>query len=307
MTRTENLYAGVELGGTKCICVLGTGPDDIREQVYIPTGDNPDRALSQMEAEFRNWHQKHGAIKALGIASFGPVDLNMNSPTYGYITSTPKPGWSNTNVAGRLLKVYERLDVKSIKLGVDTDVNGAALAEGRWGAAQGLDNFAYITVGTGVGVGLVVANRTVHGFSHPELGHIRIVRMAGDTWPGSCPFHGDCVEGLASGPAIAARNNSNSTVPVWESVAHGLAQLVHVLVASTSPRRVLIGGGVMNARVDLFPLIRRLLVKSINGYLQADELSDGIDQYIVPPGLDTQSGPLGALAIAIDAAQRKQP
>ena len=199
MTRTANLYAGVELGGTKCICVLGTGPDDIREQVYIPTGDNPDLALSQMEAEFRNWHQKHGAIKALGIASFGPVDLNVNSSTYGYITSTPKSGWGNTNVAGRLLKVYERLDVKSIKLGVDTDVNGAALAEGRWGAAQGLDNFAYITVGTGVGVGLVVANRTVHGFSHPELGHIRIVRMAGDAWPGACPFHGDCVEGLVSG------------------------------------------------------------------------------------------------------------
>lgn len=302
--RHSPLYAGVELGGTKCICVLGTGPDDIREQVYIPTGNNPDLALSQMEAEFRNWHQKHGAIKALGIASFGPVDLNVNSPTYGYITSTPKPGWSNTNVAGRLLKVYEKLGVE-IKLGVDTDVNAAALAEGRWGAAQGLDNFAYITVGTGVGVGLVVANRTVHGLTHPELGHIRIARMAGDTWPGSCPFHGDCVEGLVSGPAIAARNNSNSTVAVWESVAHGLAQLVHVLVASTSPRRVLIGGGVMNARADLFPLIRQLLVKSINGYLLADELSGDIDQYIIPPGLAAQSGPLGALAVAIDATHKK--
>ncbi|HVY24084.1 MAG TPA: ROK family protein [Steroidobacteraceae bacterium] len=298
------LYAGVELGGTKCICVLGTGPEDIREQVYIPTGSDPDVALSQMEAEFRNWHQKHGAIKALGIASFGPVDLNVNSPTYGYITSTPKPGWSNTDVARRLLKVYEQLGVKSVKLGVDTDVNGAALAEGRWGAAQGLDNFAYITVGTGVGVGLVVANRTVRGLSHPELGHIRIVRMAGDTWPGACPFHGDCVEGLVSGPAIAARNSSPGNTPVWDSVAHGLAQLVHVLVSSTSPKRVLIGGGVMNARADLFPLIRQLLVKSINGYLHAEELGNGIDQYIVPPGLDTQAGPLGALAVAIDAAQR---
>jgi fructokinase len=301
MTHPSPLYAGVELGGTKCVCVLGTGPDDIREQLFIPTGDNPHLALTQMESAFRTWHTEHDAVTALGIASFGPVDLNRNSATYGHITSTPKPGWNNTNVAGRLLKLYHELGLKSLPLGFDTDVNGAALAEGRWGAARGLDNFAYITVGTGVGVGLVVANRTVRGFSHPEVGHIRIARMTGDTWPGSCPFHGDCVEGLVSGTAIQARTALQGDGIVWDSVAHGLAQLVHALAVTTAPKRVLIGGGVMTAHPNLFPLIREKLVQSLNGYLQAREMEDGIDGYIVPPGLDTQSGPLGALAVAIDA------
>ena len=304
MSHSSLLYAGVELGGTKCICVLGTGPDDIREQIFIPTGDNPELALSQMEAAFRTWHIEHGPVASLGIASFGPVDLDASSPTYGYITSTPKPGWSNTNVARRLLQTYRLLGTTSLSLGFDTDVNGAALAEGRWGATRGIDNFAYITVGTGVGVGLVVANRTVRGFSHPEIGHIRIVRMPRDTWPGSCPFHGDCVEGLVSGAAIQARTAQQGDGMVWETVAHGLAQLIHALVVTTAPKRVLMGGGVMTAHPDLFPLIRQKLVKSINGYLQAHELSDGIDGYIVAPGLDTRSGPLGALAVAIDAVQR---
>jgi len=297
------LYAGVELGGTKCICVLGTGPENILEQLFIPTGDNPDLALSQMESAFRSWHTEHGAIKALGIASFGPIDLNRHSSTYGYITSTPKPGWQNTNVAGRLLNVYRKQGQASLALGVDTDVNGAALAEGRWGAARGLENYAYITVGTGVGVGLVVANHTVHGISHPEVGHIRIARMSGDTWPGSCPFHGDCVEGLVSGTAIQARSALQDESIVWESVAHGLAQLVHSLVVTTAPQRIIIGGGVMSAHAHLFPLIRQKLLTSLNGYLKVPALIEAIDEYVVPPGLDTQSGPLGALAVAMDATQ----
>ncbi|HEX2583635.1 MAG TPA: ROK family protein [Steroidobacteraceae bacterium] len=297
------LYAGVELGGTKCICVLGTGPENILEQLFIPTGDNPDLALSQMEAAFRSWHIEHGAIRALGVASFGPIDLNRKSSTYGYITSTPKPGWQNTNVAGRLLNGYRKLGLSSLALGVDTDVNGAALAEGRWGAARGLNNHAYITVGTGVGVGLVVANHAVHGISHPEVGHIRIARMPGDTWPGSCPFHGDCVEGLVSGTAIQARSAVQDENIVWESVAHGLAQLVHSLVVTTAPQRVIIGGGVMSAHSHLFPLIREKLLISLNGYLKIPALIEGIDDYVVPPGLDTQSGPLGALAVAMDATQ----
>jgi fructokinase len=297
------LYAGVELGGTKCICVLGTGPENILEQLFIPTGDNPDLALSQMEAAFRSWHIEHGAIRALGVASFGPIDLNRKSSTYGYITSTPKPGWQNTNVAGRLLNGYRKLGLSSLALGVDTDVNGAALAEGRWGAARGLNNHAYITVGTGVGVGLVVANHAVHGISHPEVGHIRIARMPGDTWPGSCPFHGDCVEGLVSGTAIQARSAVQDENIVWESVAHGLAQLVHSLVVTTAPQRVIIGGGVMSAHSHLFPLIREKLLISLNGYLKIPALIEGIDDYVVPPGLDTQSGPLGALAVAMDAIQ----
>lgn len=303
MSNASSLFAGVELGGTKCICVLGTGPENILEQLFIPTGDNPDVALAQMEAAFRSWHIEHGAVKALGIASFGPIDLDRSSSTYGYITSTPKPGWQNTDVAGRLLNVYRKLGLSSLVMGVDTDVNGAALAEGRWGAARGLENFAYITVGTGVGVGLVVANRTVHGISHPEVGHIRIARMQGDTWPGSCPFHGDCVEGLVSGTAIQARSALQDESIVWESVAHGLAQLVHSLVVTTAPQRVIIGGGVMSAHSHLFPLIREKLLNSLNGYLKIPALIEQIDEYVVPPGLDTQSGPLGALAVAMDATQ----
>ncbi len=156
-----------------------------------------------------------------------------------------------------------------------------------------------------MGVGLIVANRTVRGLSHPEIGHIRIVRMVGDSWPGSCPFHGDCVEGLVSGTAIQARTAKQGDGIVWETVAYGLAQLIHALVATTAPKRVLIGGGVMAAHPNLFPRIRQMLVKSVNGYLQAHELGDGIDEYIVAPGLDTQSGPLGALAVAIDATQTR--
>jgi fructokinase len=298
------LYAGVELGGTKCICLLGSGPLDVREQVSIATGDNPESTLSQIESVLRSWHHLHGAVAALGIASFGPLELDINSSMYGCITSTPKPGWRNTPVAPRLMNVYRQLDLSSLPVGFDTDVNGAALAEGQWGATRGLANHAYITVGTGVGVGLVVNHQTVHGLSHPELGHIRIARMPGDTWPGMCPFHNDCVEGLISGPAIAARTGLRGDAisnddPVWQSVAHGLAQLLHVMVMSTSPRRIVIGGGVMNARPTLLPRVRQLLMTSLNGYSQA--LSSGIDNYIVAPQLGDQAGPLGALAVAMAA------
>jgi fructokinase len=301
-----HLYMGVELGGTKCICVLGSGPDDVREQVSIATGNDPGSTLSQIDSTIRSWHQRHGAARALGIASFGPVDLEVRSATFGYITSTPKPGWRNTNVAHRLLSVFQQLGLSSLPLGFDTDVNGAALAEGQWGAARALGNHAYITVGTGVGVGLVVNHQTVRGLGHPELGHIRIARMPGDSWPGTCPFHGDCVEGLISGPAIEARTGLRGNAipedhPVWQSVAHGLAQLLQVIVMSMAPQRIVIGGGVMNARPALMQRTRQMLVESLNGYLQTNELTSGINEYIVQPKLGGQAGPLGALAVAMAA------
>jgi fructokinase len=298
----SDLLAGVELGGTKCVCILGTGPDDIRAKVVVPTTE-PGQTLGNIESILDQWRTDYGPVAALGIASFGPLDLRPDSSRYGYILATAKPGWINTDVAGRLGRRVTG------PVGVDTDVNGAALAEGRWGGAQGLDNFAYITVGTGVGVGLIVGGRTVVGFSHPELGHLRTRRMTGDAWGGNCPFHGDCVEGVASGPAIAARTGATPERvepdhPVWEAVAFALGELLHTLVLTTAPLKILLGGGVMTARPHLFERIREHLHASLNGYVDPHALDGGLDNYVVPPGLGALAGPLGALAVAADAYQR---
>jgi len=299
MIALNPLLGGVELGGTKCVCLIGTGPKDIRAQISIPTGGDANATLSRIEDVFRDWKTLHGPIAALGIASFGPVDLDRTSRGYGSITSTAKPGWRNTDVVRRLAKLFP------VPVGFDTDVNAAALAEGRWGAAKHLADFAYVTVGTGVGVGLVVDGRPAYGFSHSELGHIRIVRKTGDLWQGACEFHGDCVEGLASGVAIAARaglpaNQIPGDSPVWELVAHALAQLLHTIVLATAPRRILIGGGVAEGRPELIDCVRRQLLESLNGYSKLAELSGGIDNYAVAPGLGALAGPLGALALAAD-------
>jgi fructokinase len=294
------LLGGVELGGTKCVCLVGSGPDDVRAQVEIPTGTDPRVTLARIEAELRQAISKHGPIKALGVASFGPVDCRPSSATFGWITSTTKPGWSRTAVGPWLSQAFE------VPLGFDTDVNGAALAEGRWGAARGLADFAYITVGTGVGVGLIVNGCLVHGFMHPELGHIRAVRAPGDDWPGACAYHGACVEGLASGPAIAARAGTPPHLippdsPIWDLTAHALSQLLHTLVAATAPLRILVGGGVLQARPQLIPAMRRELVRSLNGYIDSPALSSGLDDFVMAPGLGGRAGPLGALALAADA------
>ena len=294
------LLCGVELGGSKCVCLIGTGPDDIAAQVTVPTGSDPGATLKQIEEILRSWKGIYGSFSALGLASFGPLDLRADSPTFGHITSTVKPGWSGTDVVGRLSRDL------SVPIGFNTDVNSAALAESRWGLARGLSDFAYITVGTGVGVGLVVGGKPVFGCNHTELGHVRIARRQGDMWPGICRFHGDCVEGLASGPAIAARAGISAEEipddsPVWELVAHALAQLLHTIVLATAPRCILVGGGVLQARPQMLKRVRRLLVESLNGYLDLEELTGGIDRYVVAPGLGALAGPLGALAIAADA------
>jgi len=296
------LLGGVELGGTKCVCLIGTGPDDIRVRTSLPTGEDPQAALSGIEEVLRRGMSLHGPIRALGIASFGPLDLSRDSPTFGTITSNVKPGWRGTAVAARLGHAF------GVPMAVDTDVNGAALAEGRWGAAAALDDYAYITVGTGVGVGVVANGRLVHGFGHPELGHIRIARKAGDAWPGACTYHRDCVEGLASGAAIAARAGMPAQVlaedsPIWDLVAHALGQLLHTLVLASAPRRILVGGGVVQERPELLMRTRRQLVESLNGYLDLDRLIGHIDRYVVPPGLGSLAGPLGALALAAAARE----
>lgn len=299
VTRPGTLLAGVELGGTKCVCILGNGPGDICAQERLPTAD-PHTTLARIESVLDGWSEQYPGIAALGVASFGPLELSRDSPVYGHIKSTTKPGWSHTDVARRLGR---RL---SVPLGVSTDVNGAALAEGRWGAAQGLTNFAYITVGTGVGVGLIVNGEPLMGCGHPEMGHIRIARMSGDPWPGSCSFHGDCVEGLASGPAIEARTGISADRLAadhfaWSTVAHALGQLLHTLVLATAPERIIIGGGVTNAQTHLFERVRRELQRSLNGYVEINALSGDLEHYVVPPALGALAGPLGALALAENA------
>jgi fructokinase len=299
MSPSPKLLAGVELGGTKCVCILGTGPDDVRAVERLGTGERED-TLRQIEAVLERWRPQHGAVRALGIASFGPIDLRADSSTFGFITSTTKPGWRNTDVAQRLGKHL------GVPVGFDTDVNGAALAEGRWGAGRGLDDFAYVTVGTGIGVGTIVRGRSIFGMNHTELGHIRVARKPGDTFAGMCPFHGDCIEGLASGPAIEARTGKPASQlppdhPAWDFVAHGLAQLLHTMVLTTAPQRIFLGGGVMGGQAHLFERIQQELKRSLNGYVEAPELDQGIAQFIVPPGLGTMAGPLGALALAADA------
>jgi fructokinase len=300
MNLRKPLLGGVEMGGTKCVCLLGTDHDDIREQHSIPTGNDPATTLERIEETLRDWRGSYGPIAALGVASFGPLDLASKSASYGFITSTTKPGWRNTDVARRLARA------SGVPVGFNTDVNGAALAEGRWGAARGLSDFAYVTVGTGIGVGLVVAGRPVCGFGHAELGHIRVVRHTGDRWPGSCAFHGDCLEGLASGAAIEQRLGTPASSlapndPVWELVIHALAQLLHTLVLATAPQRILLGGGVMHAQRHLFEPLRRELQRSLNHYVEAPQLGARIAEYIRPPALGELAGPLGSLALAQDA------
>jgi fructokinase len=300
ISRSKPLLGGVELGGTKCVCLIGSAPDDIRAQLTIATGDDSDATLSRIETTLRGWRNDHGPFATLGIASFGPVDLQPQSPSYGFITTTPKPGWAETDVARRLAQALQ------VPVGFNTDVNGAALAEGRWGAARGLANFAYITVGTGIGAGIVVAGRPLQGFTHPELGHIRVARRADDCWPGVCPYHGDCLEGLAAGPAIERRSGRRAEQlptddPTWDLVVHALAQLLHTLVLACAPERILLGGGVMDGQQHLFERLRKELQRSLNHYVEAPQLTTGIADYVRAPELGALAGPLGALALAHDA------
>ncbi|WP_010164428.1 ROK family protein [Sphingomonas sp. PAMC 26617] len=291
------LVAGVELGGTKVICVLGSGPDDVRDTVTIPT-TTPAETLDAVEAVLARW----SGYEALGIASFGPVSLDPLDPTHGFITATPKPGWSHTDVGARLARVT------GVPTGFDSDVAGAALGEGRWGAARTVADHAYVTVGTGLGVGLVLGGMPVSGLTHSELGHIRPVRLAGDHWTGACPFHGDCLEGLASGTAIRARTGTAAQDlaaddPVWDGVAHALAQLCHMLVLTGIPRRIVMGGGVMVGTPHLFARIQEKLVHSLAGYVSARGLLP-IEAFVVPAELGGMAGPLGAIELGVRALSR---
>jgi fructokinase len=240
-------------------------------------------------------------LRAIGIGSFGPVDLQTGSPTFGYITSTPKVPWRNFDLAGTVRKAC------NLPVGFDTDVNAAALGEAHWGAAQGLTDFLYLTVGTGIGGGALVNGRLLHGLMHPEMGHIRVPHdWTEDPFAGACPFHSDCLEGLASGAAIQARWGVPGTDlpldhPGWELEAHYLARGLVNLVCILSPRRIVIGGGVLQ-HPCLLHLVRREFQRLLNGYIESQMVSERIVEYIVPPGLGCHSGVLGALVLAQRAA-----
>jgi len=289
------IWGGVEAGGTKHICAIGAGPENILDQVRIPT-TSPEETLQRVVQFFRE-RQRTWPLVAIGIASFGPIDTVPGSPTYGLITSTPKAGWSNTNLVDAIQTPL------NLPVCLDTDVNGAALAESRWGAAQGLHTFVYLTIGTGVGGSGMVGGQLVRGLNHPEMGHVRIPHdWQADPFAGICPYHGDCLEGLASGPAIESRwgqpaHSLPSDHPAWALEADYLALALANLICTLLPQRIILGGGVMK-RAPLFPLVRRRVQRLLNGYLPYPSLGPGMERYIVPPALGERAGVLGAIALA---------
>lgn len=289
-------FAGVELGGTKCVLTLAQGPEDVEAREVLPTS-TPDETLERIEAVLARWNR----IDALGVASFGPIDIDESSESYGHVLATPKPGWSLTDVGRRLQRSL------GVPMAFDTDVNAAALAETKWGCGRGLDDFAYITVGTGIGVGLIVGGKPTRGFAHCELGHIRAPRLPGDEWPGSCPYHGDCVEGMISGSALRARHGDDLLElgpddPVWDGVAATLAQLCHVIVCAAAPHRIAIGGGVIEHQPHLLAKTERRLIESLNGFIRLP--ADG--PYVRAPELGANAGPMGAIALAMQAKRSLQ-
>jgi fructokinase len=295
----STLFGGIEAGGTKFVCAVASSAQDIRQREEFST-TTPVETIERAVAFFRQAQQAHGALAGIGIASFGPIDLRPASPTYGYITSTPKPGWANFDFLGAVRRAI------SVPVGFDTDVNGAALAEWRWGAAQGLDTFVYLTIGTGIGGGGLVGGKRMHGLVHPEMGHVRLPHdWQADPFPGRCPYHGDCLEGMAAGPAIEQRWGQRAESlpeghPAWRIEAEYLAFGVVNFICTLSPQRLILGGGVMK-QSQLFPLVRQRVKELLNGYVQDPHILAQIDEYIVPPALGGQAGVLGAIALAEQA------
>lgn len=291
-----NLLGGIEAGGTKFVCGIGTGPENL--EVFRIATESPDATVANAVEFFRE--RAGDRLQAVGIGSFGPVDLHSDSPTFGYITSTPKLNWRNFDLVGAIRNALH------VPVGFDTDVNAAALGEARWGAAQDVSDFVYLTVGTGVGGGAVVQGNVLHGLLHPEMGHIRIPHnFTRDPYRGGCPYHGDCLEGLASGPAIEQRwgapaDRLPADHPAWSLEAHYLALALNAWVCTLSPKRLLLGGGVMQ-QPHLFGLIRRELADILNGYIQMSEITEENDRFVTAPRLGARAGVLGALVLAEQA------
>lgn len=287
------LIGAIEAGGTKVICGIGNDDGVIKDSVSFVT-ENPKQTMAKVISYF---HTKE--VVAIGVGTFGPINLDSISPKYGYITTTPKPGWAGYNFLGELQQHFD------VPYGWDTDVNGAALGEAVWGAARGLNSCVYITLGTGVGIGIYTEGKLVHGLVHPEGGHVLTRRHADDQFEGCCPYHGDCLEGLASGTAIERRWNArgidlSADHPAWSMEAFYIAQAITTTILMLSPKKVILGGGVMQQK-HLYPLIRSEVQKQLNGYVNVDVIIKGIDNYIVPPGLGSNAGLYGALALGVAA------
>ncbi len=296
---TNKLYGGIEGGGTKFICAVGTGPDDIRAQTRVET-TTPAETMRQVIDFFK----AQEPVAAIGFPCFGPLDPNPNSPTYGHILPTPKPHWSNADVVGML-----RAEL-NVPVAFDTDVNGSALGEWTWGAAQGLNTFIYLTIGTGIGGGAFVEGKLLHGLLHPEMGHIPMPHdFAKDPFEGNCPFHNDCFEGLAAGPAMEKRWGQRAETlplnhPAWDLEADYIASALTAYAHILSPERIILGGGIGQLE-HLLPRIQQKTREKINGYIQSSKIIDEIEQYIVNPGLGSKSGVLGAIALAKNISESK--
>ena len=292
------MLGSIEAGGTKFVCAIGTKSGKIIERMRFST-TTPEETMKLVVEFFRD-----KKIEAMGVGAFGPIDPKRGSKTYGYITSTPKPHWQNYNIVGELKKHFD------IPIGFDTDVNGAALGELRWGAAQGLKSSLYITVGTGIGAGAVVEGNIVHGLLHPEMGHIGVKRHPEDNYRGRCPFHTDCLEGMASGPAMEERwgvkgYELSENHRAWKMEAYYLAQALVNYILILSPEKIIMGGGVMK-QGRLFPLIRQEVKKLLNGYIAKKEILENIDEYIVPPLLEEDAGICGGLSLAMEAFKNRK-
>ncbi len=292
-------YGALEAGGTKMVLAVFDENGTLTDRAVYPTL-TPAETVPRMTEYFRRF-----ALAALGIGSFGPLDLNHASPTYGYITATPKLAWRNYP----LLPAFR--EVLKVPVGFDTDVNAAALAEARLGAARGLDNCLYVTIGTGVGGGLVIHGKPVHGLIHPEIGHVKVLVSPDDPMPeGNCPYHGTCLEGMAAGPAIEKRwgvpgYQLPPEHPAWALESEYLAQLCANAMCTFSPEKIILGGGVMQ-QAFLFPMIREKTCALLNGYLCHPAIDNGLVDYIVPPGLGTASGMTGAYLLAREAEEKSR-
>ena len=296
------LYGGIEAGGTKFVCVVASGPGHIVEEVRFST-TTPEETLGKAIQFFQSFVSS-GKVSSIGVGCFGPLDLNPKSSTYGFITFTPKPNWSNTDVRGALQRGLD------VPIALDTDVNAAGLGESVWGASKGFDPSLYLTIGTGIGGGYIQDGKPLLGLLTPEMGHIRIPHSRElDPFNGCCPFHGDCFEGLASGPAIEKRLGlTGANVPendaFWDIEADYIASALMNYILVLSPRKIILGGGVMQREL-LFPKVCRRVHELLNGYVASKNILENIDDYIVPPGLGTQSGSVGAIALAMQIGGRK--
>ena len=289
-------FGGIEAGGTKWTCAIGDGTGRVSSLNTFPT-TTPDETIGRAVDFFR----ATAGLSAVGIGSFGPIEVNPASPSWGSITNTPKPGWSGTSLAPSFQAAL------GIPIGFDTDVNAAAIGEGKWGAAIGLDTFCYVTVGTGIGGGSIVNGRPLHGLAHPELGHIRIPHDRDrDPFEGACPFHGDCFEGLASGEALRERwgrpAEQLTGEEVWRLEAEYLALGLVSIILTLSPERIVLGGGVSGAP-GLLTSVRRRLRGLLGGYIDVPQLGDEIGSYLVRPGLGDRAGVIGAIGLAKAAAE----